>query len=121
MIIEKSEENGKPLWVKRSKEEIESLVTKLAEQGLSCEKIGLILRDTYGVPSTKSIAGKITKILAKTKKVEPADLTHLKQKAEELKLHLEKNKMDKVAKRSLQITNAKIIKLSKYYNKAKAE
>lgn len=116
----KKTENKKPLWLKRSKEEVESLVVKLSQQGMSSEKIGLVLRDTYGVPSTKIIAGKVTDILARHGiKQEHPDLENLKKKAEKLRLHLEKNKQDKVAKRGLQITLVKIAKLGKYYNRIK--
>ncbi|MBS3090718.1 30S ribosomal protein S15 [Candidatus Pacearchaeota archaeon] len=110
-----------PLWLKRSKEEVESLVVKFAQEGISSEKIGLILRDTYGIPTTKIIAGKITEILAKHNiKQESADLLNLKKKAEKLKSHMEKNKQDKVAKRGFQITHAKITTVEKYYkNRAK--
>lgn len=116
--MKKIEEKEKPLWLKRTKEEVESIVLKLAQQGLTAERIGLILRDTYGVPSTKLVAGKIKKILEKHNiKQEPSDLMHLRKRAEKLKLHLDKNKQDKVAKRGLQLTKARIIKLEKYYKK----
>ena len=116
MAMKKIEEKENPLWLKRSKEEVESLVVKFAQQGISSEKIGLILRDTYGIPTAKIIAGKITEILAKHNiQQENADLSNLKKKAEKLKSHMEKNKQDKVAKRGFQITRAKIITVEKYY------
>ena len=119
MTSDKTKETQeKPLWLKRSKEEVESLVVKLAQQGISSEKIGLVLRDTYGIPSTKIIAGKITHILTKNNlKQEHADMANLKTNAEKLKLHMAKNKQDKVAKRSFQITQAKITTLGKYYKR----
>ena len=85
---------------------------------MSSEKIGLVLRDTYGIPSTKIIAGKITNILARNNlKQEPAAMVNLQTNAEKLKLHMVKNKQDKVAKRSFQITQAKITTLGKYYKR----
>ncbi len=122
MQTKKSEEKKKsiPIWLKRSDEEVESLVLKLAEKGMPTEKIGLILRDTYGIPSTKLISGKITEILAKHNiKHEPSDLVHLKKGLEKIRAHLAKNKQDKVAKRGMQLTQAKIVKLEKYYSKKK--
>lgn len=113
-------EEEKPIWLKRSKEEIKSLVLKLAEQGLASDKIGLILRDTYGIPSAKLIAGKITGILARHNiKHQNSDMVHLKKKLEKIKTHFTKNKQDKVAKRGLQITQSKIIKLEGYCKKKK--
>lgn len=120
MTTEKIEEREIPIWLKRSKEEVESLVLKLIESGMSIEKAGLVLRDTYGIPSTKIIAGKITEILEKHNiKHEPPDLMHLQKKLEKVKSHLLKNKQDKVAKRGFQITASKIRKLEKYYNRKK--
>lgn len=116
MAAEKLKGMENPLWLKRSKEEVESLVVKLAQQGISSEKIGLILRDTYGIPTTKIISGRVTEILAKHNiRQESADLSNLKKKAEKLKSHMEKNKQDKVAKRGFQITQAKITTVEKYH------
>ena len=100
---------------KKSKEEVEELIKKLAEQ-MPPEKIGLVLRDVHGIPRAKLITKKITKII---KVSEPSDLSNLIKRANQLKKHLEKNKIDKVAGRGLHITEAKIIKLSKYYKKEK--
>lgn len=108
----------KPLWFKRSKEEIEELVVKLAEQGLPTAKIGLVLRDSYGIPSVKLSGKKITAILIEHGiKGEPEPLSNLIKKADQLKKHLDKNKQDKVARRGLLITKAKISKLAAYYKK----
>lgn len=108
----------KPLWFKKSKEEIEALVVKLAKQGLPTTKIGLILRDSYGIPSTKLSGKKIGAILAEHGiKREPESLSDLTKKANQLKKHFEKNKQDKVAKRGLIVTKAKISKLAAYCKK----
>ena len=107
-----------PVWVKYSKEEAEALVLKLAKQGMQPAKIGSVLRDTYGIPLIRSITGEsISKILAEHKlqsKV-PVDITNLIKRAAKLKKHLKKNKQDKVSKRGLQLTEAKIRRLAKYY------
>lgn len=97
---------------------MEALVIKLAKEGNSPSKIGTILRDKHGIPLTRPITGKtITKIL-KDRKVAPAipeDLDILLKKASALSTHLERNKKDQHNKRNLQIIEAKIHKLSKYY------
>ena len=48
----------KPVWIERSAEEVESQVVKLARKGFSKSKIGVILRDSYGVPLVKVVTGK---------------------------------------------------------------
>ena len=53
-----------PSWVSYNGSEVEALVVKLSKQGLSTSKIGLVLRDSYGVPDVEKITKKkITKIL----------------------------------------------------------
>jgi len=47
----------------------------------------------------------------------PEDLEMLLKKATKLSTHLDKNKMDLVNKRSLQVIEAKIHKLSRYYKR----
>jgi small subunit ribosomal protein S15 len=48
-----------PDWSDVSKEELEKLVIKLHDSGLPSTKIGLTLRDQYGVPSVKLVLGRI--------------------------------------------------------------
>ena len=107
-----------PSWCRYAFEEVESLVIKLAKEGNSPSKIGAILRDRHGIPLTKPIAGKsITQIL-KDQGMAPAmpeDLDMLLKKASTLATHLERNKGDQHNKRNLQIIEAKIHKLSRYY------
>jgi small subunit ribosomal protein S15 len=112
------EKKEKPLWLKYSKEEVESLVVKLAKQGNAPEKIGLILRDSYGIPKANLVGEKIAKILKKNGLYEkPRDLMSLVKKINELKKHFNSNKQDRVCKRSIQITESKINKLARYYQK----
>ena len=54
----------KAYWVKMEAKEVEELVVKLSKEGLDPAKIGLVLRDTYSIPSVKIITKKkIAKIL----------------------------------------------------------
>lgn len=112
----------KPYWVKLSEKEIEEIVVKLAKQGLSSAKIGLTLRDNYGIPSTKSVVGKkVEKILAENNiKAQNYDIVALEKRQRALKKHLEKNHKDITAKRGLQLTEAKMRRLEKY-NKRKSK
>ncbi len=110
----------KPEWVDLSAEEIEELVVKLAKEGNTQARIGLILRDQYGVPSVKVITGKsIGKILEEHDLAAqiPEDLMALMRKAVRIKAHLNTNPRDLGNKRGLQLVDSKIRRLVKYYKK----
>lgn len=107
-----------PSWCKYEAEEVEALVIKLARGGNSPSRIGTILRDQHGIPMTKPLTGKtVTRILTEAEMAPsvPEDLEMLLKKASRLSTHFERNRMDLVNKRSMQIVEAKIHKLSKYY------
>ena len=111
-----------PSWVRYSSKEIEMLVLKLAKEGNSPSKIGLILRDSYGIPLSKQITGKkITKILKEKNllKTLPEDLLALIKKSIAVRKHLEKNHKDETAARGLTLTENKIKALVNYYKKIK--
>jgi small subunit ribosomal protein S15 len=109
-----------PSWLKYKPFEVEKLVVKLAKEGYSSAMIGLILRDSYGIPSVKAVTGKkVEKILKEnnlTPKV-PEDLKNLMKRVLAILKHMEKNKKDMTAKRGLQLTESKIRRLVKYYKK----
>ena len=45
-------------WIRYSEKEVEQLIIKLAKQGKSQSEIGMMLRDTYGVPSVRDLLKK---------------------------------------------------------------
>lgn len=47
-----------PEWVELKPKEIEEAITSLANAGHSAAEIGTLLRDQYGVPSTKQVTEK---------------------------------------------------------------
>jgi len=109
-----------PSWCKYQPEEVESLIVKLGKEGHSPSRIGTILRDQYSVPLSKPITGKrVLKILKENELASslPEDLSSLLKKAESLTLHLEKNRTDLYNRRALQLIEAKIHKLSRYYKR----
>jgi len=111
-----------PAWCRYKPEEVEAMVIKLAKEGYPASMIGTILRDRHSVPLTKPITGRrITQILkdAGLAPPLPEDFETLLKKAARLRLHLEKNKKDLHNKRALQIIEARIRKLSKYYKRKK--
>ena len=103
-----------------SKGEIEKLVLDMAKKDIPLSKIGLVLKKDYGVLRAKLAAGKIGKILEKSKvKTFPEELKNLMEKARKLREHHGKNKKDTVSKRGLQITEAKIRNLASYFKRSR--
>lgn len=110
----------KHTWIRYSEKEVEQLIVKLAKQGKSQSEIGIILRDTYGVPSIHDLLKKkLNKILDENKLQSklPEDLTNLIRKDILIIKHMERNKKDMHAKRGLILTESKIHRLSKYYKR----
>lgn len=109
-----------PAWCRYTAEEVEALIMRLSKEGHPPSKIGTIIRDQYGVPLAKPITGKsVTQVLKERGVVStlPEDLENLLRKATRLHVHYDKNKADLHNKRSLQIVEAKIYKLSRYYKR----
>ncbi|MEM1506704.1 MAG: 30S ribosomal protein S15 [Candidatus Bathyarchaeia archaeon] len=107
-----------PSWCKYTPDEIVALVVKLAREGNPPSKIGVILRDQYGIPLVKAIVGKsIVEILKENglaPKI-PEDLDNLLRKAARISAHLQKYRKDTHNRRALQIVESKIHRLSEYY------
>ncbi len=107
-----------PTWIRYKAKEIELLVGKLAKEGKSASEIGLILRDSYGIPNIKLLTGKrLQQLLAEKKQLPelPEDLNALIRRAVLVRKHIEKFKQDMTAVRGLQLTESKIKRLAKYY------
>ncbi|MEK6861018.1 MAG: 30S ribosomal protein S15 [Nanoarchaeota archaeon] len=108
----------KPSWVAHDAKVVEQLVVKLAKTGKTAAEIGLILRDSYGIPDVKAITKKrIIQILKDNKLTPniPYDLKALIRKDIAIMKHLEANKHDMPAHRGLILTESKIHRLIKYY------
>lgn len=111
-----------PEWSALKPREVESHILDFSKEGQSTSEIGLVLRDQYAIPDVKIATGKkITKILEQNniKPEFPEDLRNLIQKALKMRGHLESNKKDISNKRSLQLTESKIRRLTKYYHTQK--
>ena len=109
-----------PSWCRYQSEEVEAFVVKLAKEGHSLSKIGTLIRDQYAIPLVKPITGKsISGILedAGMAPSTPEDLSNLVTKARGLSVHIDKNHKDLHNKRSLQVIEARIHKLSRYYKR----
>ncbi|MCL5680541.1 MAG: 30S ribosomal protein S15 [Candidatus Thermoplasmatota archaeon] len=112
--------DGKPSWVTQSSSEIEQLVVKLKKEGMTKSKIGMILRDQYGIPKVKDMTGKrISSVLEANSITDqmPEDIIALMRKAVNLSKHLISNPKDLKNKRGLQLIEAKIKRLADYYKR----
>ncbi len=125
-MTEKTEKKSKTSKKKSSSgaspkgKEAEKLAVKLSKEGKSPAKIGIILRDTYGIGDIKEETGKkLTKILEENdiKPELPIDLQDLIDRASTIRTHLEENPKDKEAKYGLQNIESNLRKLAKYYIK----
>lgn len=55
-----------PTWVRIKASDVEEHIMRLAKKGLTPSAIGVILRDSHGIPQVKSLTGnKILRILKK--------------------------------------------------------
>lgn len=109
-----------PSWVPLNATEIEDLIAKLAKDGMTSARIGLVLRDQYGVPNVKLATGKsVTKIMEEKGVASnlPEDLANLMRRAIDLNVHLRENKGDISNRRGLNMIEAKIRRLERYYKR----
>ncbi len=107
-----------PTWVTTSPEEARSVALKLAKEGVSPSRIGQTMRDDYGVPLLKPLTGKsLVAILSEGKSAPkiPQDLQDLIDRAHRVQKHLKEHKSDRKNVHSLELVEAKIYRLSKYY------
>ena len=108
----------KVIWQRYDKNELTQLIIKLAKAQKSPSQIGIILRDSYGIPNVIQLTGKsITKILAEEKLLPklPEDMLSLVKKYINITKHLQANRKDQPSVRGLQLTESKIKRLAKYY------
>ena len=92
----------------------------MGREGLTPSQIGVRLRDEYGIPLVKPILGKSISTLLRENKLAPAipeDLQHLLERAKRVQEHLSTFKSDRRNVRSLELIEAKIYRLSKYYKR----
>lgn len=111
---------GNRSWVRYDKKELEQIIVKLRNQEKTQSEIGLILRDTYGVPDVRPVLGKKLGKFLKDNKLSgelPEDLINLIKKDIAIMKHRETNKKDMTSKRGLILTESKIHRLVKYYKK----
>ena len=107
-------------WVKLTPEQIGKLVVEMNKEGLNASQIGIKLRDDHAISSIKSVTGKNMKEFMEENGINqeiPEDLEALVKRALSLQNHLKSNKGDRKNVRSLELLEAKVHRLSKYYKK----
>ena len=107
-------------WVKLTPEQIGKLVVEMNKEGLNASQIGIKLRDEHAISSIKSVTGKNMKEFMEENGINqeiPEDLEALVKRALSLQNHLKSNKGDRKNVRSLELLEAKVHRLSKYYKK----
>jgi small subunit ribosomal protein S15 len=111
-----------PQWIDNSSEDVTKLVIEKAREGLTSAQIGSVLRDQHGIPVVKRLTGKSVTSIMKENNLQPSfpeDFVNLVRKAYNLRNHLEKHKKDNHGKRGLQLVEAKVRRLVKYYKSKK--
>jgi len=107
-----------PTWCKVEPEQVKEEILKQAKKGVTPSQIGVVLRDSMGIPQVASITGsKILRILKASGLAPelPEDLYHLIKKAVNIRKHLERNRKDIDAKFRLILVESRIHRLSRYY------
>jgi len=109
-----------PEWVPLTATEIEDLIVQFTENGINSAKIGLILRDQYGVPNVRLATGKTVTEIMKEKGVMPdlpEDLSNLMRRAISLNVHVKNHRGDVANLRGLNLIEARIRRLERYYKR----
>lgn len=107
-----------PAWSNTDVSEITSLIVSYAKAGKSSAEIGTILRDQHAVPNPRLVLGKRIAQIMEEEGVSgsyPEDIMNLMRQAVGLIDHMTNNHKDIHNRRALELTEAKIRKLAKYY------
>ncbi len=111
-----------PSWETLDAEEVGEEAVKLSKTGLSPAQIGAVLRDSYGVPSARSVTGRRLSALLKEKGISPElpeDFQALLKRVVHLQRHLATHPYDNSNRRGLQLMEARIRRLARYYRRRK--
>lgn len=103
----------KPLWLKMSEADLKKVIAELADKYQSAQ-IGIILRDQYGVPSTRVFGKKLGKYLKELGIESNEELKRAEKKAEKMQEHFKENVTDMKAKHKLQKAQTRAVILRKY-------
>ena len=104
----------KPTWVKLKEPELKKVIAELAQKNAP-SKIGLILRDQYGIPTTKVFGKKLNEYLKELSIQRNETLENAQKKVDNLKEHLKTNVTDRKAKHKLQKAQSRLNITRRYY------
>jgi small subunit ribosomal protein S15 len=108
------EQLQKPTWVKMKEPEMKKVIAELAEKH-SPSQIGLVLRDQYGIPTTKVFGKKLKAYLTELGIERNEDLENAEKKVDKMKEHLKTNITDRKAKHKLQRAQSRLNITRKYF------
>lgn len=110
------EKIDKPVWIKINETELKKIVLELSTKN-SPSQIGFILRDQYGIPTTKVFGKKLKQYLTELGVERNEDLENAETKVEKLREHLKKNITDKKAKHKFQKAQSRLNVTRRYFKK----
>lgn len=99
-------------WATIKPSELKEMIIDLAKQGITAEKIGLVLRDKHAVPKAKLLGVRIKQVLQEKNLWSDPEQSSYEKKLDKLTKHINVNKHDHTAKRSF-------VKNSQHFNKIK--
>jgi small subunit ribosomal protein S15 len=108
----------KPEWVTITPEELVEQAVQLSKSGRSAAQVGLQLRDSFGVPSSRAVTGKRLEAVLSDAGVRteiPDDLQALLKRVVHLQRHLETHPKDLANRRGLSLMESRIRRLARYY------
>ena len=108
----------KPAWVKMRESELKDIISELAKKN-STSKIGIILRDQYGIPTTKVFGKKLKDYLKELGIEINENLENAKKKVDRMKEYLKNNITDKKAKHRLQKAQSRLNITRRYFELSK--
>ena len=107
-------EAKKPIWVKMEEPELKKVILELSKK-YSPSQVGIILRDQYGIPTTKVFGKKMKSYLKELGIERNEDLENATKKVDNLKEHLKNNITDRKAKHKLQHAQSRLNITKKYF------
>ena len=110
LVSELKQENEK----NKQQTELKKIILELSENNAP-SKIGHILRDQYGIPTTKIFGKSLKKYLEELDIKKNEDLENAIKKVDGLKEHLKNNITDRKAKHKLQHAQSRINIIKKYF------
>jgi len=108
----------KPLWVKMKEPELKKVIAELSLKH-SPSQIGLVLRDQYGIPTTRIFGKKLKEYLVELDINRNEDLENAEKKVDRLKEHLKDNITDRSAKHKLQEAQSRLNITRNYFGVVK--